>query len=86
MLRFGSRRQLSVLSKAPVGSGRASPFGGSDGVSRGPFSIVAALLFRGYLLVSTPTPLPPAYRNHGVSGNFSIWSLKNKDLNQSIPE
>jgi|SRR5579862_68895 len=32
------------------------------------------------LLCSTGTPLPLVYRNHEVTGNFRIWSLKNKDL------
>jgi hypothetical protein len=38
-----------------------------------------------YYLVLVP-PSPPVYRNHGVRRNFRTWSLKNKDLYQSIPE
>jgi len=38
-----------------------------------------------YYLVPIP-PLPPGLWNHGVGGIFSLWSLKNKDLYQSILE
>jgi hypothetical protein len=38
-----------------------------------------------YWLVPIP-PSPLAYRNHEVMSNFRTWSLKNKDLYQSIPE
>jgi hypothetical protein len=31
-------------------------------------------------------PSPLVLWNHGVSGDFMLWSLKNKDLYQSIPE
>ena len=38
------------------------------------------------LLLRYSAPLPPVFENHEVGGNFSIWSLKLKDLYQSIPE
>jgi len=38
-----------------------------------------------YKLVPVP-PSPWVLRNHGVSGNFLLWSLIRKQLYQSIPE
>jgi hypothetical protein len=38
-----------------------------------------------YQLVLVP-PSPPRSWNHRVGGNFRTWSLKHKDLYQSIAE
>jgi hypothetical protein len=38
------------------------------------------------LLAITGTPSPLVYKNHRVRGSFQAWSLKNKDLYQSIPK
>ena len=38
-----------------------------------------------YWVVPVP-PSPLVYRNHEVTGISRTWSLKNKDLYQSIPE
>jgi hypothetical protein len=45
-------------------------------------------LFLFSLVLTTwyPDPPPPVSWNQGVSGNFLLRSLKNKDLYQSIPK